>query len=254
MIKAVTLDLDGTVYLGSKAVDGAADFIMFLRANDIACLFVTNRANRLPQTVADQLNEMGIPCSMDDILTSSQATADYLEPSPVYIIGEEGLKIPLLEKGFTITDKNPKYVIVSFDRSFTYDKLKTACNLIYSGATFIATNPDKGLASEGGIYPGTGTIVAAVEAGSGQKPMIIGKPAPLILETAARIMGVGVSETLAIGDNIATDIPAGASAGMKTAIILTGICKLDDVEDAPVKPDFTASDYKDLTDIVRSLI
>lgn len=254
MIEAVTLDLDGTVYLGAKPVDGAADFIRFLRDRDIKLLFVTNRANRLPETILTQLNDMGIDCNVDDILTSSQATADSLTPSPVYIIGEIGLEQALLEKGYTITEENPEYVIVSFDRSFNYDKMKVACNLIHKGAKFIATNPDQALAMDTGILPGTGSIVAAIEAGCGVPPTVIGKPEPMILEVAAKRMGVSPSNTLAIGDNITTDIPSGQAAGMKTAIILTGISKPPDIEKASIKPNHTARDYAELTDIVTSLI
>lgn len=254
MIKAVTLDLDGTVYLGRDPIDGAADFIGFLRKRDIKVLFVTNRANRLPETIAQQLNEMGITADTADILTSSQATADYLEPSPVYIIGEIGLEKILLERGYTITEENPKYVIVSFDRSFTYEKMKTACLLIQKGAQFIATNPDHGLAMDGGIIPGTGSIVAAIEVGCATKPTVIGKPEPMILEIAARHMGVEPGDTFAIGDNIETDIPSGIRAGMQTAMILTGISNRDDIEKSEVKPHYVVNDYAELTRLFTSLI
>ncbi len=254
MIKAVTLDLDGTVYLVDDAIEGAAEFIAFLRSRDIPYLFVTNRANRLPETIAESLSSMGIPCEVDEILTSSQATASHLEPARAYIIGEIGLEHALLEKGFELTDKDADYVIVSFDQQFTYAKLKIACNLIYAGARFIATNPDQGLATTNGIYPGTGAIVAAVQAGSSATPEVIGKPEPLILETAAERLGVSPAEILAIGDNLETDIPSGASAGMQTALLLTGISKRKDIQNAPVPPDHIAANYTELTAILKTLL
>jgi 4-nitrophenyl phosphatase len=254
MIKAVTLDLDGTVYLVGDAIDGAADFVALLRSREIKYLFVTNRANRLPQTIVESLRGMGIPCEEDHILTSSHATANHLAPGKAYVIGEIGLEQALLDKGFEFTEDKPEYVIVSFDREFTYKKLKTACNLIYAGAKFIATNPDKGLATPGGIYPGTGAIVAAVEAGCGTKPVVIGKPEPLILETAASRLGVAPAEILAIGDNLETDVPSGASAGMQTALILTGISSREDVASSPIQPDHIAENYAELTRILESLI
>jgi len=254
MIKAVTLDLDGTIYLGTKPVDGAAEYVSFLRDNGIKYLFVTNRANRLPEVIAEQLNEMGIDCKPEDILTSSQATADYLDPAPAYIIGEIGLEKALMDRGFTLTEQAPKYVIVSYDRSFTYAKMHIACNLIYKGAQFIATNPDQCLRMEDGVHPGTGSIVAAIEAGCRQKAMVIGKPQPMILRVAAERMGTAPAETLAGGDNSDTDVPAGISAGMQSAIILTGLSTAEDVEKSDIKPHFTAQNYADLTEITRSLI
>ena len=254
MIKAVTLDLDGTIYLVDDAVEGAPEFIALLRSRGIPYLFVTNRANRLPETIVDSLRGMGIPCEADEILTSSQATASNLAPGRAYIIGEIGLEQALLEKGFEIADKDVEYVIVSFDRQFTYAKLKVACNLIYGGAQFIATNPDQGLATPGGIYPGTGAIVAAVQAGSRTEPKVIGKPEPLILETAAQRLGVAPADVLAIGDNMDTDIPSGASAGMQTALILTGISTRADIESSPVKPDHVAENYVELTEILERIV
>ena len=253
-IAAVTLDLDGTVYMDDKAIEGAADFVALLRARKIPHLFVTNRANRLPETITESLRDMGIPCEVEEILTSSQATASNLEPGRAYIIGEEGLEYALREKGFQLVDEDVDYVIVSFDRQFHYSKLKTACRLIHEGAQFIATNPDQGLATPDGIYPGTGSIVAAVQAGSRTEPEIIGKPEPLILLTAAAIMGVSPSDVLAIGDNIDTDIPSGASAGMHTVLMLTGISNREDVDRALVKPDHIASDYAEMTRILEELI
>lgn len=254
MIKAVTLDLDGTVYLVDDAIEGAAEFIAFLRSRSIPYLFVTNRANRLPETVVESLTSMGIPCEVDEILTSSQATASHLEPGRAYIIGEVGLEHALLAKGFVLTDEDVDYVIVSFDHQFTYAKLKIACNLIYAGARFIATNPDHGLATANGIYPGTGSIIAAVEAGCNTTPQVIGKPKPLIMETAAERLGVSPAEILAIGDNLDTDIPSGASAGMQTALLLTGISKREDIENAAVKPDHIAANYTELTSILQALL
>ena len=145
MIKGVILDLDGTVYLGKQEVPGAARFIAFLRESGIKYLFVTNRANRTPVVVAEHLASYGIPCTENDVLTSAQATVQYLKKGSVYYIGEEGLKVELDKAGMAVNEEAPDYVIVSFDRSFTYEKLKKACQMIHAGARFIATNPDKAL-------------------------------------------------------------------------------------------------------------
>lgn len=248
------MDLDGTVYLGNYPVQGVADFISYVRSSGLKLMFVTNRANRLPSEIRMQLASMGIDCSEDEILTSSQATADYLEPAPVYMIGEIGLEQALKDRGFTFSDDNVRYVIVSFDRSFTYEKMTVAANLIYRGAEFIATNPDKGLPSKDRIYPGTGSIVAAIEAVVGKPPRIIGKPEPLILEMAACRLGAEPRNILAVGDNHTTDIPSGVKAGMLTALILTGISSRKDAESAAVQPTFTVNSYSELKNILSGLI
>lgn len=250
MIRGIILDLDGTIYYGSKPVDGAAFFVETMRSKGRRCLFVTNRANRTPGEILAQLNRQGIPCSEGDILTSAEATALYLKKGRVFFIGEKGLETALRNAGHTITDDNPDYVVVSFDRGFNYEKLSKACTLIHKGAQFIATNPDKALPLEEGLSPGTGAIVAAVQAGCGTAPLLIGKPEKLIIEMAIRQLGMTASEVISVGDNVDTDIAAGKKAGIRTAIILTGVSSQADVDKAPVRPTWVVRDYGELVSIV----
>ncbi|MDP6630490.1 MAG: HAD-IIA family hydrolase [Kiritimatiellia bacterium] len=249
-MKGIILDLDGTVYLGGHEIPGAGDFVRACHQRDIPCLFVTNRSNRTPAVVAAQLQGYGIECTAEDIWTSSQATAHYLEKGSAYTIGEPALGEALLAEGFTITDESPDYVIVGFDRSFTYAKLKLACNLIHKGARFIATNPDHGLPLHDRVAPGTGALVAAVATGSKTEPLFIGKPERRIMDMGAERMGLDPADILAVGDNLTTDIIAGQAAGMPTALILTGYSKRADLETAPVQPDYVVETYTELRDIV----
>jgi len=252
MIKGVILDLDGTVYLGKQEVPGASAFIHFLRNYGIRYLFVTNRANRTPAIVAEHLCSYGIPCAEDDVLTSAQAAVQYLKQGSVYYIGEDGLKMELDKAGITVNEEAPDYVLVSFDRGFNYDKLKTACRLIHAGARFIATNPDKALKTATGLTPGTGAIVAAVAAGSGVEPVMIGKPEPLIMEMGLTRLDLKREEVINVGDNLATDIPAGINAGIRTAFILTGVSNRDDLANSNLKPTWVVDSYAQLTDIIRT--
>jgi 4-nitrophenyl phosphatase len=251
MIRGAIFDLDGTVYLLEEQVPGAADFICALRSRGIRSLFVTNRSNRLPSVVVDQLTGFGIDCTEDDVLTSAQATARHLKSGSVFYIGEPSLGQVLEKQGLVITDQSPDYVVVSFDRQFSYDKLKKACQLIHCGATFVATNPDKALKTSHGLLPGTGAIVAAVAAGSGSEPVIIGKPERLIMDMALNQLNLPPEDVICIGDNIETDIPAGQAAGMRTALILTGVTREFD-KDTSCKPDLVARNYAELQTMLQN--
>ena len=251
MIEAVLLDLDGTVYMGDKLVPGADDFIRSLNDMGIKHLFVTNRANRTPYEICTQLHGYGIECEMDDVLTSAQATAQYIEKGTVYCVGEEGLWLALSEQGLVLTDKSPDYVVVSFDRAFDYDKLETACGFINSGSKYVATNPDKALKIDGGIAPGTGAIIAAVTAGSGVEPVIIGKPERLIMDMALKRLGLESGQVVAVGDNIETDIPAGINAGIRTALVLTGITKRDEITEEHAEPTWLVDTFEELEQVIR---
>ncbi|NLL83741.1 MAG: HAD-IIA family hydrolase [Lentisphaerae bacterium] len=253
-LKGLILDLDGTVYRGSEAVPGAAEVIRDLHKRGVVIRYVTNRANRPGYVVRDQLLGMGLDCGPDDVITSSDATADYLKPGPVYVIGELGLREALDAKGFVIDEKRAEAVIVSFDREFNYAKLAVATKLISNGARFVATNPDRALRLADGIVPGTGSIVAAVAAASGVEPLIIGKPERLIFDTTLRSMGLTADEVVAVGDNLDTDIPAGAAAGIRSAFILTGISTREDLATAKVQPDWTVANYDELRVVLEGLL
>lgn len=243
-ISALLFDLDGTVYRGEQAIEGASEFIKSL---SIPYLFVTNRGNRKPETVAKQLRAMGIDCEKSDVLTSAQALGDYLKtPSSAYCIGEEGLSSALMDCGITISEKNPDYVVVSYDRSFDYNKLLKALRFIKQGSKLVATNDDTVIYLEDGIAPEAGPLVAAIENASGVKAKIIGKPHSIIMESAFSKLQIEREECVMIGDNLDTDILAAQNVGIRSALMLTGVSTLEEVEKSQMKPTWIARDYKTL--------
>ena len=252
MIKGILFDLDGTVYHGTAEVPGAADFVRQLPGWGIRPVFITNRANRTPEAVAEHLRSYGIACTTDDVLTSAQTTAQVLPKGSVYIIGEEGIRRALADAGFVEDDRHPDYVVVSYDRSFSYHALMQACRLVKAGARFVATNPDKYLTLEDGIMPGTGAIVAAVTACTGQEPMVIGKPQPLIFQTALKRFRLRPEETVAMGDNLLTDIPAGINAGLRTIFVTTGVSTRAELAASPCAPTWVVDSYAEVAAIIRA--
>lgn len=251
MIRGVILDLDGTVYFGTEEVPGAGAFVAECRSLGIRCLFVTNRANRVPDEIVRQLRGHGIPCELGDVLTAAQATARYLHHGSAWYIGEDGLRIALEEQGIAITEDHPDYVVVGYDRGFNYEKLFKACRLIDGGAKFIATNPDKALKTEKGIYPGTGAIVEAVASGTGSRPVVVGKPERLIMDMALERLGMVPNEVIVVGDSLATDVPAGFAAGMRTVLLLTGVSRREDIAASEPKPDWVVESFSELALRVR---
>jgi len=252
MIKGLILDLDGTVYRGEEEVPGAGRFVAAMNDLGVRSMFVTNRANRAPEEVCTQLKGLGIPCEPDDVLTSAQVTGMHLGRGSAFCVGEEGMRAELEKAGMVITEDSPDYVVVGFDRAFTYEKLKKACRFIDAGAKFVATNPDANLRIAEGLVPGTGAIVAAVATVSGKQPLVIGKPGKYIVELALSRLGMATTEALVVGDNLEMDIPAGAGAGARTVLILTGISARDDLEGAAVQPTWVVDNYDELETIIRS--
>jgi 4-nitrophenyl phosphatase len=250
MIQGIIFDLDGTIYRGTHAVPGAAQFVRQLAQRGIKVIFVTNRSNRTPESVCTQLKGYGIPCTIENVLTSAQATARHLGSGSVFFIGEEGLKQALLEAGLTMNQECPDYVVVGFDRTVNYTKIEKASRLIQAGARFIATNPDKAVNADGGISPGNGAIVAAIATASGISPIVVGKPQRAIIDMALERMGLEPEHVILVGDNLETDIKAGISAGISTVLILTGVSARMDVVNSPVKPHRVVENYAELAHIM----
>jgi 4-nitrophenyl phosphatase len=253
MIKGILFDLDGTVYRGSVAVPGAPEIITRLKRGGRRCLFVTNRSNRTPAEVASQLRGYGIPCEAEDVLTSAQATVQYLKKGTVFYIGEEGLRDAIVEGQLRITDQNPDYVVVSLDRKITYEKIEKATQLIRGGARFIATNPDMLLYTDRGLSPGTGVIVTAIAAATGMEPVFVGKPQTIIIDIALERLGVTKEEAVIVGDNLESDIRAGQNAGVRTILILTGVSTREDLSENSAKPTWVVENFDELEDLLNRI-
>ncbi|EXX89856.1 HAD family hydrolase [Paenibacillus darwinianus] len=252
--KGLLIDLDGTLYHGDRMIDGADRLIALLRRLGRPYRFVTNNSSATPEAVAARLKRMGIPAVPEDVCTSAQAAAAYIAESKpdaqVFVIGEEGLLKAVSDAGLLRVEEQADFVLQGIDRQFTYLKAAQAVRLIQEGARFIMTNPDLLLPSDAGLIPGAGSIGAMLRAASGAEPVVIGKPSAVLMDFALKRLGRRASETIVVGDNLATDIAAGASAGCETALVLTGLTNNANYEAlraaAGVSPDRTHRDLHGL--------
>lgn len=225
--KGYLIDLDGTMYRGTELIKEAADFVNELIKLDLPYLFVTNNSSRTPEQVAEKLRSFSIPAAATQVFTTSMATANYIyeqkNEASVYVIGEEGIRTALADKGLAFAEENADYVVVGIDRSISYEKLATACLAVRNGATFISTNGDIAIPTERGLLPGNGSLTSVITVSTQTKPIFIGKPESIIMEQALQVLGTKKSETLMVGDNYDTDILAGMNAGMDTLLVHTGV-------------------------------
>lgn len=243
--RAYLIDLDGTLYHGSRMIPHADALILKLKEAEIPYLFVTNNSSRRPEEVAAHLREMGIPAKEDEVCTSAVAAAEYIaEQSPgckVAAIGEAGLVTALTGAGLVLVEESPDFVVQGIDRAFTYEKLTKATRWIRGGARYILTNPDLLLPSQDGLMPGAGTISASIRAASGTDPVVIGKPSGILMKHAIDRLRLRNDQVAVIGDNMLTDISAGAAAGCGTILTLTGVTteqNLDGfIDSTGVRPD-----------------
>ncbi|MBN1180291.1 MAG: HAD-IIA family hydrolase [Anaerolineae bacterium] len=236
------VDMDGVLWRGDEALPGFLAFFDFLRRHRICFTLATNNASRRPDQYVQKLARLGAEVSADHILTSAQATAAYLSTiapptTPVYVIGEDGLRDALTERDFTLVERDARYVAVGFTRHLSWEMLARATIEIRAGAQFFGANPDVTFPSEDGPVPGNGATLAALEAATGVAPTVIGKPAPWLYQEAMQRMNASPETTLVIGDRLDTDIAGGIRAGIRTVLLLSGIATRDQLATSPFQPD-----------------
>ncbi|GIP31219.1 HAD-IIA family hydrolase [Paenibacillus sp. J2TS4] len=251
------IDLDGTMYAGTRPIPGAAEFIGRLKQEGHPFIYATNNSSKRPEQVAEHLHAVaGVEACPTEVLTSAQAAARYIadrQPGArVFVIGEDGLVHAAGEAGLIVTEERPDFVVQGIDRRFSYAKLEAAVRHIKSGAAYVLTNPDHLLPGEGGFHPGAGALAAAIRTASEAEPIVIGKPSPILLGMAVARLGLPASEAWVVGDNLRTDIAGGRAAGCRTALVLTGLATPDHADEliarSGVQPDLICRDLPELFD------
>lgn len=258
---AVLLDGDGVLWKSNEPISGINSLFDFLADQKIRWALLTNNNTRTAQNYIDKLQGFGIPAGPNSVFTSSTATADYLlgkygVGTNLHVVGMEGLTHTLLEAGFQITvgEEQPKdgvaAVVAGMDRALNHEKVKIAMRLILEGADFVATNTDPSYPTPEGINPGTGMVIGALQATSGVKPYIAGKPYPAIFQTALKALNATAENTLMVGDRLETDILGANQIGMHTAAVLTGVTSQEELQRKDIKPDFI---FQDITALRKAL-
>ncbi len=258
---AVLVDLDGTVWSGDRAIDGAAAGIEQLRLAGRQILFCTNRSNETLAAAAAKLQRLGIDATTDQVLSTASVAAERVAAASVFCIGGEGLIQALQESGALLWQppadwkesgigEPPAAVVVGTDYQLTFDKLAIACLALHAGARFIGTNADANGPSRAGIIPGNGATLAALERASGQTPEVVGKPHASFIEIALSRLRAEPQQAVMVGDNLETDIGCGLNAGVATVLIMTGVTKAHHLETATIKPDGIARDWRELVSLL----
>lgn len=247
-------DLDGTLYRGQEAVPGAVEAVLAAAARGVPTVYVTNNASRRPGDVAAHLVELGFPAGEQDVVASSQAAATMLAAqlpagAAVLVVGTEALAEEVTGVGLTVTaDAAEAAAVVQGHSPDTgWRVLAEATVALRAGAVWVACNVDPTLPTERGPMPGNGSMVAALRTASGREPQVAGKPAPALLEEAAR--RTGARRPLMVGDRLDTDVEGGNAAGMTTLLVLTGVSDAAELLAAPeaLRPDLVGADMAALT-------
>jgi len=242
--KLFLFDMDGTIYIGSRLFDFTIELLSKIREKGCRIQFVTNNSSKSVDAYIEKLANFGITATEDDFVTASQATAYYLkmhhDNKKLYVCGTESLKKELRKNGFVITEDldEVECIVMGYDTELTYKKLEDVCRLIFTkkNIPYIATHPDYNCITEFGSVPDLGSVCEMIWKSTGRRPVIVGKPQPLIPELAMKKCGCTKEETVFIGDQMDTDIPCGLNAEVTTLLVMTGETTQAMVDAAERKP------------------
>jgi NagD protein len=249
-IKSWLMDMDGVLVSEEHAIPGASDFLDGLRERSIPFLVLTNNSIYTRRDLAARLRAVGLNVPEESIWTSALATAGFLQDQrpdgTAFVIGETGLTTAMHQAGYTLTERDPDYVVLGETRTYSFERITHAIRLVESGARFIATNPDPTGPSAQGPLPATGSVAALISHATGIAPYFVGKPNPLMMRSALNAIDAHSESTAMVGDRMDTDIVAGLEAGLEAVLVLTGVTSREHSERFPYRASRIVESVADL--------
>ena len=254
-IRSWLMDMDGVLVREEQPIPGADRFLARLRELGTPFLLLTNNSIYTRRDLVARLAAAGLEVPEEAIWTSALATARFLEDQrpegSAFVIGEAGLTTALHGAGYTLTDRDPDYVVLGETRTYSFERITRAIRLIADGARFIATNPDPTGPSNEGPVPATGSVAALISRATGVEPYYVGKPNPLMMRSALNAIDAHSETAAMIGDRMDTDVVSGLEAGMETILVLTGVTSREDAERYPYRASKIVESVADLVDDLR---
>ena len=249
-IRLFLFDMDGTLYLGNRLFDFTIELLHTIRSTGRRYLFMTNNSSKSVEDYIKKLEKLGISATRDDFITSSQATAYYLKQHypnhRLYVCGTQSLKKELIKEGFVVTENltDVDCIVMGFDTELTFQKLEDVSRLLLTreNIPYIATNPDYVCPTEFGSVPDCGSVCDMIFNATGKRPVVIGKPSPLMPQLAMERYGFSKEETAVVGDRIYTDIKSGLNAGITGILVMSGETTSEILEQSEDKPHLVLQD------------
>jgi HAD superfamily hydrolase (TIGR01450 family) len=249
----VLLDLDGCLWVGAEACDGAEEAVAALREAGKAVLFLTNDVRHSPEEFVRKLWSLGFQASLAEVVTAGAAVQFLLAErggGAAFVVGSRALIDHVAAAGMRVVNRTPfatraDVVVVGGHEDFDYEELKVATQAVLRGAELIGATRDATLPMPDGPWPATGPLLAAIETASGHRAgLIVGKPEPPMYEAARDRLGPG--RTLAVGDRLDVDVAGARRAGIDSALVLTGVTSRAEADAADPAPTHVADSLKAL--------
>ena len=252
-IRAVLLDIDGTLFTGMDPLPGTADTLLFLEKKGIRYRFLSNGTRRGRRSVLEKLRRLDIPVSEDQIITPAVAAVAYLKEhgySCCTVLATDDLRQDFIDGGMMICDNAPVIVIGDAWDGFTYDSVNMAFRTVMNGARLIALEKDRYWKDADALSLGAGAFIAGSEYASGVQAGLMGKPSPDFFRMALHSLGVLPGESLMVGDDISSDIGGAQIMGIGGVLVMTGKCSQDVLDNSRIRPAFIISSVASLPGLI----
>ena len=245
-IKALILDMDGVIWKNDAPIGDLPKIFARIRERGLKFVFATNNGTKTPEEYQQKLADLGVDIEPWQVVTSAMGIAfmlaqKYPKGTKIFMIGEDGIRVALEEKGFEILSvenaPEAKAVVMGIDRGINFQKVAEATLLVRAGIPFYTTNTDRTFPTPRGEIPGSGAWLSVIITATGVEPIVAGKPFPYLMELALEKLGTKKEDTLVIGDRLETDIAAGQNVGCPTALVLSGVSRKEQADQWMPQPD-----------------
>jgi len=234
-IEAVFLDLDGTIYLGSSLIEGALEFLHRCDEQGVKRYFLSNNSSRSVKQYVKKLHAFGIPAVEDEILLSTHDLLAWLTSNSItktWLIGTEGMREMLEDRGIETRSEQPEYVVLGYDTEIDYEKLSKASIFLHAGTPLVASHPDMVCPSPDGGLPDVGAYLALLKTTTGVDPVhIAGKPNAGMILHKIDALGLDPARCAMVGDRLYTDLAMASRAGCVGVLVLSGEATMADVSE-----------------------
>ena len=257
-IRHVVLDMDGTLYKGTKLFPQTLPFLDRLAQLGIGRTFLTNNTSHSKLDYVARLKRMDINARAEEICTPAESVVAHLRSrhqqlKRIAILGTRSLVDEFEASGFVSDWEMPEAVVVGFDTGLDYGRLCRTAYWIDRGLPFLATHPDLVCPTDQPtVLVDCGAICACLTAATGKKPVVFGKPNPSILTGLLDRLQLKLDELLMVGDRIYTDIKMARDAGVPSALVLSGETQKEHVDSLTIIPDFIVRDIGLLGEMLAS--
>ncbi len=248
-VRALLLDLDGTVFQGRSLIPGAAGALEEVARRGIERRFLTNITSRPRSVLAAMLREMGLGVEPDEICTAPLAARDYLNAR-----GRTRCQLlvaPAVREdfaGIAEDEASPQAVVLGdLGEHFTYDRLNRAFRALLEGAELVTLGRNRYFRAESGLVLDVGAFAAALEYAAGRTATVVGKPSPEFFRSALDSLGVAPAEAAVVGDDVEADVGAGQALGLRGVLVRTGKFRETDLSHPTVRPDAVIDSLAEIT-------